>query len=669
MDERWWSGYPWRLIQTNLREIDMLDIDAEQFVNDLKEFKATLVMINTSGIIASYNTDLPYHFQSPYLQGDSLKKIINTCHESGVRVIGRTDFSKVRRPIYEKYPDWAYITPEGEIVDYNGDIHVCLNSEYQQKYMFNIIEETLSKLDLDGVFFNMSGYHFWDYSGNYYGICQCVNCQKRFKKMFGHNLPQKEDKEDPIYRKYLDFQKKTIQKHQKKVYNFVKEINPDICIANNFYQRAFVRQESNTAMDRSLPHWQYSASDNTDWVVSSYPNMISSNTTVDFIDFPYRHAAVSPHQQKLRLAQNLAHGGELDYYLIGRLDNHKDRSGFKPVKDMFYYHAEHEDEYKNLTSKSDIALLRKNKSGEYRGWFRFLAEHHYLFDVLLTKEAANLNWDKYKAIIIPDIEPLIDELIEELDNYAEDGGIIIASGKSGFKNINQEARECCPLKCLGLNEIKTIRSDMRSSYFQIDNTKKYTHLSDTELVYMDDEYVYVDYNSNVEKHLKLIPPHNYGPPERCYYEIVTEHPGFTVNSFDKGTGIYIPWKPGALFHRQGHLNSFDFIGDLLENFAGLKPVKGNFSRMVEVTLLYQEERNNYLLHLVNTSGHFGTSFYSPATMSEIEVEIDLPIQVSSVEGLVSEKKLNYNQNEKLLKIDLPELQLFEAIKINSKNEK
>ena len=77
--------------------------------------------------------------------------------------------------------------------------------------------------------------------------------------------------------------------------------------------------EANTALDRPLPHWQYSASDNTKWAVSSYPEMVSSGTTVDFIDFPYRHVAVSPYQQALRLAQNLANGGALDYYLIGRL--------------------------------------------------------------------------------------------------------------------------------------------------------------------------------------------------------------------------------------------------------------------------------------------------------------------------------------------------------------
>ena len=85
----WWEGYPWRMIQTNMREIDMIDMDAELFVQELQAFKATVVLVNAAGIIASYPTELPYHFQSPYLKGDSLADIISTCHAAGIRVPGR----------------------------------------------------------------------------------------------------------------------------------------------------------------------------------------------------------------------------------------------------------------------------------------------------------------------------------------------------------------------------------------------------------------------------------------------------------------------------------------------------------------------------------------------------------------------------------------------------
>jgi hypothetical protein len=98
----------------------------------------------------------------------------------------------------------------------------------------------------------------------------------------------------------------------------IRRLRPDLAIDRAFPAGGFVRQESNTALGRRT--WPYSASDNTKWVVASCPRMVSSNASVDFIDFPVRHVSVSPHLQRLRLAQALANGGGLDYYVIGRLD-------------------------------------------------------------------------------------------------------------------------------------------------------------------------------------------------------------------------------------------------------------------------------------------------------------------------------------------------------------
>jgi len=40
-----------------MRQIDMADIDADEYVKQLEEFGATIAMINTGGIIASYTSE------------------------------------------------------------------------------------------------------------------------------------------------------------------------------------------------------------------------------------------------------------------------------------------------------------------------------------------------------------------------------------------------------------------------------------------------------------------------------------------------------------------------------------------------------------------------------------------------------------------------------------
>ena len=46
----WWNEIPWRMVQTNLRQIAMQDMDAEAYVRELQAFHATVVLLNTAGI-------------------------------------------------------------------------------------------------------------------------------------------------------------------------------------------------------------------------------------------------------------------------------------------------------------------------------------------------------------------------------------------------------------------------------------------------------------------------------------------------------------------------------------------------------------------------------------------------------------------------------------------
>lgn len=673
--KKWWEDYNWRFIQTNLREIDMKDIDAKKYVEDLKSFNATIAMINTSGIIASYKTKLPYHFQSPYLTGDSLQDIIEECHKAGIKVIARTDFSKVRRPIYEQHPEWAFVDVNGNIVDYHGDVHVCINSDYQQKYALEIIRETLEELDVDGIFFNMAGYISFDYSFVDHGICQCINCQKKFKEMYGLDLPKKADLNDPVYRKYLKFKRETTHEYNERLCKFIKSIRPDILINHDVYteESGFIRQESNTALMRPLPHWQYSASENTKWVRGSYPKFISSNTTVDFIDFPARHVAVSPYMQELRLYQNLANGGSIDYYLIGRLDNHQDRTGYEGIRRVFNFHKKNENYYKDLHAECDTVLLTADHWGgygvsdraEFCGLYRVLTETHQLFDVMLLSRVKELGLGKYRNVILPNIEAIDDETAKILDKFVSEGNNLLATGNTSFSNELLERREMPALKCLGIKS-PGVNRNARGAYFTITEEDKNTfkHFMDCELISVDGEYVYSEYEDGVEKYLHLLPPQPFGPPERCYPLIgPVDRPAVTVNKYGKGRAIHIPWFAGRYFHRQGYTNTFNFIADVFENIMGLKAVEGNIPPTVEVTLLTDVSKSYHILHLVNNNGHFGNSFFEPTPISNIVCKVAFDQKPTSIVSLVDDRVFDFSWEDGWLTVTVERLDRFEALLI------
>ena len=660
----WWSDRPWRMIQTNLREVDMADISARQVVADLRSFRANLLMINAAGIIASYPTSLPFHFQSRYLTGDSLADIVDACHEADIRVIARTDFSKVRRPIYERYPQWAFRTAAGDIVDYNGDVHVCINSDYQQEHALTILQELFTELPFDGVFFNMGGFVSRDYSGNNHGPCHCQACLHRLDQMFGRSVPTGADPDDPAWRDYLKFQQRVRAEHEQRVYAFFSDRWPDLCIANHRHAgRGFIRQESNTAYVRPLPRWAYSASDNTRWAVASHPAMVSSNTSVDFIDFPLRHVAVAPAQQRLRLVQSLANGGALDWYLIGRIDNHADRSGFAPVREVFDFHARHEQAYRDMRPVADVALLRgpHMNVAEYRGWFRFLVEHHFLFDTPVAHGPDDVDWSRYAAIILPDQQAISDALAQRVDQFVEQRGVLIASGQPGRRDETLSPRQRPALQSLGLEEHGIVRDDMRSAYLRVDNEQ----MADTDLLYIGDRYVLPGYREDVEPALKLIPPQRFGPPERCYTRMTSDHPGYVVRPHGRGRAIHLPWWPGSLFHDQGHLNTLAFAGALLRQVAGLTPLGGNLPPMVEATVMRSADGTSTLVHLINGAGHFGNTFHDPPRLAGLNVELPCDVRPGDVQRLRDVGLCEHTWQGGALKLELGELDAFEVVQIKS----
>ena len=655
------------MIQTNLREIDMIDIRADQVVRDLADFQATVLMINTAGIIASYPTHHPLHYPSRFLHGDSLEAIISACHDAGIRVIARTDFSKVRRPLFEKHPEWAYRTQGGEVVDYNGDVHVCINGAYQQEVALEIIKELITTLQVDGIFINMGGYRTRDYSGNEYGICHCESCLREFRKAFGSDLPSSTDIEDPVFRKHGIFRRETVRAHREKVGRLIERLRPDMCIDSYFESgRGFIRREANTALDRALPRWQYHASENTRWVVGTYPGMISSNSTVDFIDFPTRHVAVSPHLQKLRLVQCLANGGALDYYLIGRIDNHEDRSGFESVREIFHYHAANEFAYRDLVPRATIALLKDGMcdSDEYRGWFRLLVEEHHLFDVILADAVGERDLSRYSCIVLPDTQCLGDGLARAIDRFVEQGGCLVATGRSGFRDGDFEPRPVPALGCRGMAEAPEIVPSIRGAYFRLDGEEGFPRCRDTRLLFADDLYVNGVYEEGSVRRLRMIPPQRFGPPERCYADVEGFDPGFLTRPYGKGRCIYLPWLPGKLYHRQGYPNTGLFMGDLLEREANLEPVGGEIPPMVEVTVLDKRDGSGSLIHLVNHSGHFGVSFHAPLPIHGITLRIPWPEAPTLVRSLRSDEKIPFAWEDGRLILTVTELGDFEALSLS-----
>lgn len=662
----WWSKNNLRLIQNNLREKDAnLDVDA--LISQLKKLSANVLMINAGGIVAFYPTKLEYHYRAANQQKDLLREIVDKAHSNDIRVIARFDFSKAHESIFVKKPEWFYRTKDGREVNYHGIVHSCISSYYQQEYSLNIIDEVLTHYDVDGIFFNWFGYNTFDYSGNDYGICHCHSCKTRFYEMFGLDLPEKEDMNDPVYKKHLLYREITASQILDKIHNLVKSKNREIAISTyTDYKVDIVRNESNTSKTRPHPVWLYSASENVKEIEDSWDDKLISNCCINAVDLVHRFTAVSKHEVNIRLKESLASGSGLDFCIIGVFEDYPDRENLPVVSSIFHYHKQNESYYGNFQSVSEAVLIKPRKTvqsdlKEYFGLFKMLKEEHILFDVLLQKTLADRKEriNRYKVVLIPDITEFSSEELEVLESYLNRGGCLISTGRS-FTQGEENRRFLKRIFDAELEEIKVYSRE--AAYLHVRDKRVFKRLPDRDWILLDGSFCRVRFGSRSEKHLPFIHPALYGPPERAFgHRISQEVFGLGVVCDGKRSSVYLPWQPGQLYYKYGYDDNKRILLDILDMFSNLQnPIKTNAPQSVEVFFNKLDEET-YIVHLLNLSGFNGVSYYEPTPVHNIQLSIPMFKNCQRLIQLTDHERTILKTTQDGILLEWPKLTDFSAV--------
>ena len=642
--EKWWINFPWRVIQTNFSETDTLDFDADVYVEELKSFHCNAVLINAGGMLASYPTKLADHPMSDYIQDFDLKGLVEKCHENDIKVIARTDFSKMRRDVYERHPDWAFRTKDGDIIDYNGYVHTCLCGGFQGGYMDEIIQEMLEQIPFDGIYCNMGTFNSYtvDYSYNMYGACYCENCQRRFREKYGFEIPQKMQPGDPAGMAFARFQMEVSAEQKTRITKLIHSINPDVAYCSVDY----TRQEANTEFGRRPPQWQYHAASNARTLRGM--GGVGTSCDTDMMGFFHRYVSVTPALQELRLWQSLANFAGLDYYVMGRLDTREDKSAYERVEKVFAFAQAHEDVLYGVDSVAKVLMVRDAYAiphPEERGWIRALTELHISFDEMLSSGLGKKDLSAYQVVILPEKNRLQPPVLDKLKQFAEAGGCVLWIGQTGVAPEN-----------FGLVRKPKRNDNLMGATFRLDPEDRiqFPDFEDRNLVVLGKTCLECETLPDARKWGKLLLPQRFGPPELCYAtEEPTEYPAVVEASCGAGKNVYIPWYPGTAYYQDGYDNSFLFMKDVLMHICGCQSIGVDVSPMVEVT--HGRKDNFNILHFVNGTGHFGVSYFDPVSVAEQTVAIAWDKPTAVCENIGEPGNVCWELSDGKLRITVPKL--------------
>lgn len=669
-DTTWWNREPYRLVQTNLREIDAT-IDVNAYVQSMVDASVNVVLINVGGIVANYPTKLAYEYKNPYMKGDLVSDLVKGLHAKGIKVIGRFDFSKINETLAAKKPEWLYVSTAGKNVNYNGQVHTCPNGGYQQEYGMEILKEAITNYPLDGIFFNMIGYTTSDYSGTYYGICQCENCKKRFHDSTGHTLPVKVDMNDSIYREYTRFTKTTADELFRKIGTYIKMLNPQLMI--NTYADAgvdMIASESGSDLNPEY-EWNYSATDNVKRVLGSYKDRSPGNLLIYFQAIGYRHVGTSPSLAKEWLLENMLNGAPLGFVVVGTLVNYEDRIFIPTLNNLYGFHKVNEKLFTNLQAANKIALIRGSRD-EYQGMIKLLSEEHTMYDIIdpsaIGTERLPRKLEDYEALILGDVSNMDEGLINNIDSYVQNGGKILATGFTSTKDALGKPLNSIRLKSLGVLPSFETFHRAKSTYLKVSDSDKASlgkqSFKDFSIMMMYSDFLKCKPIGNAQGYLKFLPATRFGPPEKSYYnqEEITDFPGVISNTFGKGKSVFIPWQLGAQYELKGHYMHRILFVSALQNLLNVeRTVQTDASPMIEMTHLANRNGAFEWFGMINHSGQIGGSIREPVAISNTHIRFKPVKTIKQLKLMTNGANLPFRQADGWVECTIPKVNDFEML--------
>ena len=303
-------------------------------------------------------------------------------------------------------------------------------------------------------------------------------------------------------------------------------------------------------------------------------------------------------------------------------------------------------------SAAEVGRVRRD-GDDYCGWIQILSENHIPFDLFSFTHS---NLKRYRTLIVPESGGIKAEDARLLDAYVKDGGKLLLSGR--IPNA---------LTSLGRPVLKKTWPLRHSMYVRIrpeDKVElKVDGLKDFDLVHLRGDFHEYDPASGTDRMLRLIHDVMYGPPEKCYYNSVSDIPALLVHEYGNGIAASFPFQIGAMYREWGNLGHPMLAVGTLDNLLEARcRLKIESSPLVEATHRRDPKRRFEWIALYNHSGRLENSFHAPIPINDIEIILQSLKDVKTVRLLKDKQQLGFSVTKNgLVKVIIPELNHYEIV--------
>lgn len=438
-----------------MTEHDPAVMNIEEWADFWQSAGADIVFISVTGILAFYPSKVEFHRPGKFLNGrDFFGHCVAAAKKRGLRVVARMSPDLNWGDALQAHPEWAMRNHDGS-AQFSGEeprlFRTCMFSSYMDDYVTAIIEEVNSLYDVDCFYTNG-----WPPIGTL-PDCHCAICSK---------LPPSNTV--AYWRAFNDRVLDLWQKYDA----LAKKKKPDSFffanLGGNVHGGPNLDRLGKAAVWFQADNQGRTYEDPTVWGCSLQGRVcravmdgkFAANVTAAYSTgiVRWRNLSKNPAEAKMWLNETLASGMALYYHFIGSEDGFgEDRRWQKVGAEYFQWAAKHDRHLTPRRSLANIGVLMGQSTQllyqapavtHARGFMRetthgiyeTLLSGRFAFDFVHEDRLEPERLSKYRALVLPNVAMLSDRQCQQIRDYVNSGGSILASFETSLYDENLQPR-------------------------------------------------------------------------------------------------------------------------------------------------------------------------------------------------------------------------------------
>ena len=692
-----WYDRPMRWAQLAFVEDDPGNYDPSFWLDYFRRVHADAACLSAGGCVAFYPTQIPFHYRSKWLRdADTFGDLVKGCRSLGMNVIARTDPHAAHQDVYDAHPDWIAVDVTGHKRKHWADRELwvtCALGPYNFEFMTKVTEEIVTLYGVDGIFSNR-----WAGSG----MCYCEHCRENFRNFAQMDLPRTNDPQNPARRAYIVWHAQRLFELWRLWDSKIKAINPnaaylanagggalselDMSVIGQLAPTLFADRQARRGVN---PPWT-NGKNGKEYRATMGRKPIAGIFSVGLEEeYRWKDSVQSADEIRLWVADGMAQG--LRPWFTKFNAKPIDRRWLPVVAELYQWHFENAGYLRNEKSLANVAMVYSQQTAAFYGgekahgkvedpalgFYQAMVEARIPFEMVHDRLLDAEHLAPFQTLIMPNIAALSVKQCEQLTDFVQRGGSIIATFETSLYDEWGVRRNDFGLASLfGASFNGEFEGPMRNSYLALERdpaTGKFhpllSGLEDAARIINGVNRVGTKSpGTSAVSPLTVVPSYPDLPMEEVFPRpSPRKDPGVFLREVGRGRVVFFPWDIDRTFWEVLAVDH----GRLLRNSVlwathEQLPVVVHGRGVLDVGIWQQQK--SMTLHLVNLTNPMmmkgPVREIIPLAGQSVRIKVPSGRTVSAVQFLVSDAKADYRVVDGAVALDVPTLGLHEVIAVD-----